>query len=175
MMNNDVEAELSYAYLHAVASRAGVACSYATRSADNSGVDATLIAMGDFPPGSLTDVTIHVQLKATVDEPRVTDGRVAYFLRTIDAYNRLRAETSTVPRVLVVLFLPKDPADWLTISQQELSLKRCAYWVSLLGGPESLNSSGQTIYLPVDQILSPEGLLRLITRIANLEVIRYEA
>lgn len=61
----NIESELSYAYLHAVASKAGMACSGGNRHEDNNGIDATLTAWGPFNNGGyLTEVDIKVQLKA---------------------------------------------------------------------------------------------------------------
>jgi hypothetical protein len=90
---------------------------------------------------------------------------------------RVRQTSSTVgdaPRLLAVLFLPNDPASWLRHSDEELALCRCAYWVSLLGAPASNNETGQTIYLPEQQALSPDGLLGLFERVAHREELRYE-
>jgi hypothetical protein len=48
--DNDIKSELSYAYLHAVASRAGCECQVAGRHSDNQGIDAVVIGSGDFGP-----------------------------------------------------------------------------------------------------------------------------
>lgn len=175
MTQQDIEAELSYAYLHAIASRARVACQYCSRTFDSAGVDAELLATRDFGPGALTDVAAHVQMKATVAHPAERKGRLSYFLAGIDSYNKLRAETIAIPRLLVVLFLPQSAEEWLTHTEDELVLKRCAYWVSLKGAPETANVTGQTVYLPRGQRFSPEELLALMERIARREELRYEA
>ena len=66
----NVESELSYAYLHAVASRAAMACGEGNRHEDNNGVDAGITAWGPFPGGGyLNEVDLKVQLKATVSIP----------------------------------------------------------------------------------------------------------
>jgi hypothetical protein len=49
-----------------------------------------------------------------------------------------------------------------------------SYWVSLLDAPPSTNTSGQTIYLPESQPLSPAGLHDLFRRVAHQERLRYE-
>jgi hypothetical protein len=54
------------------------------------------------------------------------------------------------------------------------AISRAAYWVSLLDAPPSTNTSGQTIYLPVSQPLSPAGLHDLFRRVAHQERLRYE-
>ena len=52
-------------------------------------------------------------------------------------------------------------------------MRQCAYWLSLVDAPPTNNQSGQTVYFPVDQVLSPEGLQTLFRRVAQLEVLRY--
>lgn len=115
------------------------------------------------------------QLKATIKPPRPKRGRVAYWLDDLDEYNRLRQPRAIPPRILAVLFLPTDPESWLEASPEELLLKNAAYWVSLVGAPESSNSSGQTIYLPEGNLLSPSGLIALFERVAREETLAYDA
>jgi len=174
MQARDIESELSYAYLHAVASHAGVACQAATRSHDNLGIDATLSLVHDFgADAKLTEVTLHIQLKATVKRPTIDEGRLSYWLKSLDEYDRLRGNSALPPRLLAVLFLPDDPSEWLSHSNEVLTLRQCAYWLSLVDAPPTNNQSGQTVYFPVDQVLSPEGLQTLFRRVAQLEVLRY--
>jgi len=175
---NDIEAELSYAYLHAVASHAGVACQCSTRPHDNLGIDAYLTLRKDFGDGALlTDVTLHLQLKATTTPPaegRSRAGRPSYFLKGVDEYDRLRSGKSDPQRFLAVLFLPPQHTQWLSHSPEQLALHRCAYWVSLRRAPPSDKGTGQTIYLPQSQPLSPTGLLSLFDRLAREEEIDYD-
>ena len=68
----NIESELSYAYLHAVAPRAGVCCEAAGRHEDNAGVVARLVGWGPFPNGGWRqEVDLKIQLKAT-GKQRVT-------------------------------------------------------------------------------------------------------
>lgn len=176
MTEEDIEAQLSYAYLHAVAARAGVACQEASRARDNLGIDACLTISKTFEGTRLTDVSINMQLKATIKPPSARkrqEGRLSYFLDGIDEYDRLRADTSTPLRFLAVLFLPKDASQWLTHSAEQLAMCGCAYWVNLVGAPPSTNGTGQTIYIPESQPLSPSGLLELLGCVARREVPRY--
>ena len=73
----DTESELSVAYLQAIAARNRFSCTIATRTMDNNGIDATLHGMDDFG-GSLTEITLHVQLKATIKEPLIQDGKIRF-------------------------------------------------------------------------------------------------
>lgn len=164
----NIESELSYAYLHAVASKAGMACTVSGRHEDNNGVDAHLTAWGPFGAGGyLTEVDIKVQLKATIAVP-VDDGvRLSYFMKGVQRYDDLRAATVDVARILVVLFLPKDAEKWLSHSKDELALRKCAFWQSLRGAPATTNDSGATVYLPKAQMFSPKSLLELAGQLSE--------
>lgn len=176
LTEQNIEAELSYAYLHAVAAHAGFACKESDRHLDDAGVDATVSVYGRFlaPDSRLGSFDLHVQLKATVGTPAEKDGRLSYRL-TIPHYNKLRDPRVGIQRVLAVLFLPENKAEWLVHSEDGLIARRCAYWLSLRGAPESANEKYQTVYLPRSQVLSATGLTALMTRLSRLEVISHEA
>lgn len=46
--SNDIESELSYAYLHAVAAHVWAGCQVASRSYDGNGIDAMITGWGPF-------------------------------------------------------------------------------------------------------------------------------
>jgi hypothetical protein len=171
----NIESELSYAYLHAVASKAGVACHVVSRHDDNNGVDAQLTAKCvPAAPGHLSEVSLNVQLKATKNPP-VDDGEtLSYFLSGVKQYNALRAETLTISRILVVLFLPNDETEWLHHTAEEMVLRRCAYWRSLRGAPATANVSGETIRFPKTNVFSPETLTSLVLRLSRRDIPTYE-
>ncbi|WP_375577067.1 DUF4365 domain-containing protein [Paracidovorax oryzae] len=171
----NVESELSYAYLHAVASHAQCSCKVTNRHEDNAGVDAQLVGWGPFEGGGYrTEVDIKVQLKATVAEPTVIQNCFSYNFRGISQYNDLRSETVATPRILVVLFLPPEYENWICHSMDSLSLHRCAYWVSLRGAPESTNATAQTVYIPKTQKFDSAGLISLMTRLSRNEIPTYQ-
>jgi hypothetical protein len=170
----EIESELSYAYVHAVAAKAGMSCYVPDRHLDALGVDAVITAHDDFGPGAiLTDVPVYVQLKATIEDPRLRDGRLSYFLQGIERYDVLRRTSVTPPRILVVLFLPRETNEWLSWSSERLSMQRCAWWESLRGAPPSDNARGVTIYLPETQSFSPDALLGIMSRLAREEDLVY--
>lgn len=172
---NDVESELSYAYLHAVASHAGCACSVSSRHEDNAGVDAQLVGWGPFPDGGYrTEVDVKVQLKATISDPIVIGDHFAYSVRGIAQYDDLRSPALATPRILVVLFMPRDPEQWLESTIEGLVLRRCAYWVSLRGAGASSNQTAQTVYIPRRQRFDGPGLRALMSRLSRNEVPTYE-
>ena len=164
----DIESELSYAYLHAVASSAGMSCSPGNRHEDNNGIDATVTAWGPFQNGGyLEEVTIKIQLKATIDQPADDGESLSYYLRGLSRYNDLRSQTVSNARILVVLFLPTLENDWTKHSIDELSIRRCAYWESLRGAPASTNGAGQTVRLPKAQHFDAAALRALAARLSH--------
>ena len=162
----DIEARLSYAYLHAVASHAGFVCRPATPEEDKEGIDAVVTAYGVFPGTWRTQVTINIQLKATVKQPTDDGTHLSYFVQGIRRYDKLREDHREPVRLLVALFLPEKHADWLTCTEDQLILKRCAYWASIRNAPPSDNETGKTVKTPKDQILKPENLKALVERLA---------
>jgi len=102
-------------------------------------------------------VDLKIQLKACINMPNLAaDGKIVpYSLVGIKRYDDLRAETLATPRILVVLFLPKDELEWLEHTEEALSLRKCAYWVSLRGAEPSENSSAQTVTCPGLRSLTP--------------------
>lgn len=175
LTSQNVEAEISYAYLHAVCAKAEMECQPAGRHLHGAGVDATISASDTFALDSIfTDISLHVQLKATTRAPTRRNGRLSYFMSDVSRYNKLRKAGATPRRVLVVLFLPLASSSWLTWSDKSLTLQRCAYWVSLRDAPPSTNSSGQTVYLPESQVFSPAGLRGLIVRLSRDDELIYE-
>jgi hypothetical protein len=174
LTEQNIEAELSYAYLHAVASKAGFACEYTTRHMDFVAIDAIVREDGRFlaPNSVLGSFEAHLQLKATYQPLREVEGRWSFSL-PLHQYNRLRAAHIQNPRILVVMQLPPNPEDWLRHSEESLVAKQCAYWVSLRGAPPSDNEKEQTIYVPRLHLLSPDSLTALMTRFSRREVILY--
>ena len=174
LIDNDIESELSYAYLHAVAAHAGAACYIAGRGYDGNGIDAILTGWGPFPNGGyLNEITLHIQLKATVGLPVEQNGHYSYYLQGKQRYDDLRTDTVSMPRLLVVLFLPANNAEWLQISAEQLLLKKCAYWVSLRGAGEG-NTTGQTVYLPKTQILTGTSLTGIFSTLSHNTPIIYK-
>ena len=148
----------------------------ATRLNDNRGVDAHLKAYGPFGPndGKYKSVDIDIQLKATKKTFAETETHHSFWLDSVSQYNVLRADDHFTPRILVVLFLPPDSKDWLVHSDEELRMKRCAYWVSLLGAADCQNETGQTIYLPKNQCLNTQTLKPLCARLSHRDVPLYQ-
>ena len=99
---------------------------------------------------------VDFQLKSSTDYA-VRDGEVIYDLRVED-YNRLTADDG-LPRALILYTMPSDDSLWLSQSEDELCLRKCAYWVSLMGMSRSSNVSTQRVRLPLSNVFKAVGCL----------------
>jgi hypothetical protein len=61
---------------------------------------------------------------------------------------------------LVLCCLPRDDSQWLSVCEDDLTLKKCCYYY-LIQGSESGNSRSKRIRIPRTQLLTPESLTRL--------------
>jgi hypothetical protein len=175
LSENDIESELSYAFLHAVAARAGFSCEAAGRHSDAAGVDALVRVRECLASDSVfRDFAVEVQLKATSEAATLQDKGYPLALR-IDHYDKLRRVDTPAPRLLVALFLPVLPHGWLHHAEDGLTLRRTAYWRSLRGAPESANRASQTVYLPATQALTPTSFRDLMTRLSRREELTYDS
>ena len=154
MTRNQRQEALSRAYVQAVAAQAGL--SHTPRATDY-GIDLSLYAVARRGRRYVeTGMVLDVQVKSTTrggTEP----GAVVYDL-DVKSYDDLREPAAHNPRLLVPVVLPPDPADWLTQTEEALTIRRCAYWLSLQGrGP---TPRGRTVRLriPRGNVFSPAAL-----------------
>jgi len=173
LTEQNIESELSYAYLHAIASRGGIICECTGRHSDEAGVDALLRVKGCLSQDSkLTQFGVDVQLKATRQTPIEQNGRYSYSLKAKN-YDELRSTHTGAPQLLIVLFLPADAESWLVHTEECLEARRCAYWLSLRGASET-DQDSRTVYIPRANQLSVPALRALMTRFSMLEVLHYD-
>ena len=152
LTNPDQKEALSRVYAHAVAARAGYVT--ANYDLDRDGIDLRIQAGGAMRPA------LDLQLKATVNLDALDDGYFHFSLKRRN-YDLLRIETQT-PRLLVVLDLPRDKERWVTITEDELVLRRRGYWLNLKGLEETDNRSSVTVRIPVSNVFDVENLHALM-------------
>ncbi len=149
----DQKEGLSLVYAKALAVRAGYSVS--VPEPDRDSVDLRIQAGGAHRPA------LDLQLKATasIGEPR--DGSLSFQL-SIKNYDDLRIETQT-PRLLVVLELPHDESRWMSVTMDELILRRRAYWLNLQRNHKEITDQKTvTVHIPEQNVLSVEVLQRLM-------------
>ena len=157
LSQQDIEERLSQRYVEAVAARAGFTTSLP--DLDRNGIDLQIEAGGPRRP------KLDIQLKATIKLGQPQNGSYAYSL-DVKNYAQLIGDTM-VPRILVVLDLPRDSEQWLDVTPDALLLRRCAYWHSLKGEPETDNKESITVHLPQEQAFTVAALNDLMDRAAT--------
>ncbi len=163
MTENEQKQQLSVAYVHAVAARAGYACQ--VTPVDDDSVDVMIAARGWIHQNAvLRSPRIEVQLKATATDVFKKDHLV--FKLPVKNYEDLRQE-SALPRLLVVLVLPKNTGDWLDVNEQQMTLRRCAYWKSLNNLPPTKNKKSVSIQIPRSNLFSADQLQNLMRKAAT--------
>ena len=144
----DREEALSRVYTRAVAAIAGYVT--ADTDFDRDGVDLRIQSGGAMRPA------LDLQLKATINLRASPDGHYRFPLNRRN-YDLLRMDTQT-PRLLVVLELPREEEQWVTITAEELVMRRRAYWLSLRGRGATDNQSSVTVRIPMENVFNVDNL-----------------
>ena len=148
-------------YVKALATRAGFVTSAPVPDRDS--IDICIQAGGPRRPA------LDLQLKATADLGEPQAGFLSFRL-SVKNYDDLRADTQT-PRLLVVFELPKDESRWMTVTPEQLVLRRRAYWLSLQQGDgEVVGQQTVTVRIPEDNVFDVEALRALIERSRKGEI-----
>jgi hypothetical protein len=151
---------LSRAYVQAVAAQAGLLWG---KTDLDYGIDLSLRSVG-IQANRRRDagVQIDLQLRSTT-RAAVLETEVRYDL-DVQTYNDLRDENCRCPRLLVVFIMPAEEDRWLSQTQEELTLRHCAYWLALKGYPSTTATSTLRIAIPLTNNFSVEAVTHLLQR-----------
>lgn len=87
---------------------------------------------------------IDLQLKATTENSIINETNSIKYDLEAKSFNDLveRKTNGTAPLVLILFVLPNDPNNWVEIDQDEIKLRKNAYWFTPENGtlPTSNNS-----------------------------------
>jgi hypothetical protein len=152
---------LSRAYVRAIAALAGLAVG---EPENDYGIDMFLRAI-TLRGGRHRDVgpQVDLQLRSTT-RAAVGDAHLAYDLDVV-TYEDLRDTTDPARRILIVLVLPDDEAQWLSQSAQELVMRHCAYWLSLVGYPPTASRKTVRVFIPVANVFSVAAVQGIMQRL----------
>ncbi len=153
----------SEAYVKAVAATAGY-CTYQP-SVDDDSVDLGIAARG--PCKTVRSPRVELQIKSLLvaDGPASDDW--SFYELKLKNYNDLRHTDFLVPRILVVVRVPRDVQDWLQQTPATLMLRHCGYWVSLRGKPDSPNTTKVAVHMRAAQLFSVPQLRDMMGRIGQ--------
>lgn len=160
MTDEHIKQELSFAYTQAISAYAGMSCEQ--RRIDY-GIDGSIkeIKYSDIRRRFVeSGYSIDFQLKATVNA-KVKDGIILYDLEVKNYKDLIDAEVGT-PRILILYCLPKEKNQWVDILNDELKLRKCAYWCSLKGWQDTTNKERVRIKFSENQRFTAKELIRLM-------------
>ena len=161
MDENQQKEQFSNAYLRAVAATAGY--NVYKPEVDDDSVDWGIGARGG--GGTVRSPKVELQLKCTSGAV-LKEGHISFPLK-LKNYDDLRHADYQVPRILVVVWVPKNVSDWLLQSEESLALHHCGYWVSLRGRGEAGNTENVTVHLSRTNMFSVDELKGMMHRIAK--------
>jgi hypothetical protein len=163
-MLNDLKAEFSQAYVRAIAHAAGYFVLEANRNMDSDGVDLTVFARTSVG-NTIRSPRLDIQLKATAVQ--VTEDPIPF---DVEAKNHVElcATDFQIPRILVVVYLPNDtPTSWVKATEEELVLRKCGYWISLMGQTPTSNSTTHRVRIPRSNCFHVAQLQDIMSRISS--------
>lgn len=147
------------AFVQAVAAKAGFICHKPDFDLDC--VDWGISGRGG--EGTVRSPKLELQLKCTARD--LLDEDSIHYPLDVNTYDNLRAENYLVPRILLVVIMPESPSDWISQSDEQLSLRHFGYWVSLRGKPRVENRETVTVYVPLFQTFTIKALKNIMKRI----------
>jgi hypothetical protein len=158
----DLQSEFASAYVRAVAAAAGFFIQEATRTFDADGLDLEMMCRG--PLGVTRSPRLHLQVKSFCGE--VVEDPFAYDL-DMKNYDELRDITWQIPRVLLVVVVPRQAREWLTHSEKELAMRRCGYWHSLRGEPQVPNMTKRRVHIQRANVFDVKNAQELMRCVAE--------
>ena len=151
---------LQVAYLHAVAAAAG--CSLSQPFPDN-GID-WQVSHGSAAHEVDDEVTVKIQLKATQQIAAAPRGAFFSFTLDNDHLRKLARARVAVPKILVVMLLPRRVDQWLLARPDALELRHCCYWVNLAGHPVT-GRQRTNVRVPVARVFDDRALCEIMARV----------
>ncbi|MBF0158677.1 MAG: DUF4365 domain-containing protein [Magnetococcales bacterium] len=166
MTPNIQQEKFSEAYVRAIAAVAGFSAS--TPGVDDDSIDMTIATRSN--SGSVCSPRLDIQLKSASDIQLKADRPSFSFRIPIKNYDDLRNPRVMIPRLLVVVRVPRDQAHWTESTEEQLIMRHCGYWVSLRNAPDIPNTDNRTVTIPRHQLFTVDSLKDLMDRIGQREM-----
>jgi hypothetical protein len=158
---------LQIGYLHAVA--AAASCTLSNPRPDR-GVD-WIVSHESKHHIVDSEVDLKIQLKSTYQIPPRRRGDFFGFPLDNPHLSKLAQSPVSVPRILVVMIVPRDIGEWIKAESHRLSLRHCCYWANL----EGVSLSGRTktsVRIPTRNIFDDVALCGIMRSIGRGETPR---
>ncbi|WP_300358812.1 DUF4365 domain-containing protein [uncultured Pseudoalteromonas sp.] len=154
----DAQERFSAAYVKLMCAAAKI--NYSEPKTDNESIDIELIGKGF--SGKWKKTRVLAQLKCTSNYKYIDmEKQELSFPLSLKNYNDLR-ETDDLPKILIVVFCPKDHCEWIEYSALQTKVRFSGYWLSLEGLPTVENEKTVTVKIPFSQAFNNLTLIELM-------------
>ena len=111
---------------------------------------------------------LKIQVKsATESALTLGEDLIFYDLAAVTYNDLIVRKSSRTPLILVLFVLPDEASQWVTVSDQELICKKCAYWyVPADGEALTHNLSSKRISITQENLISTNTLSQLFESFA---------
>jgi Domain of unknown function (DUF4365) len=161
-----IEEGLSRACVQAIAAKSGLIIS---RTELDYGIDGTFSEVSIINERRCqSGFSLHYQLKASIKWQQKED-KIIYSLEA-KTYNDLieMGANGAVPCILILLTLPKNREQWLECVETRVTIGGGCYWYYPTGS-RTPNEVGKTIYIPQQNLLTPESAIALLNKVKTGE------
>lgn len=163
----DLQAQFSLAYAKAVAAVAGFFAEEQGRGSDKDSVDLSILRRGRM--GIARSPRLDLQVKSQ-GGPVPSEDPFTYSLKAKN-WNDLCGTGFHSPRILLLVLVPKDAADWVSHAETELAMRHCGYWASLsTESPLPDGATKKTIKITRANVFTPVSLTGIMERISRNEL-----
>lgn len=159
---------MSEAYLRALCAANGYTID--KREHDNDGIDIGVVCSDKVADDSILESTeLKIQLKSSYANITAhDDGSITYKLE-VKNYKSLISTKRMIPLILVVFHMSREEAEWIEQTTDWLKIKKCAYWISLKGKPNTDNTEKISIRIPATNLLTKESLKEIMWKVSKME------
>lgn len=134
----------------------------ATWDVDDDSIDFTIGQRGG--KGTIRSPKMDVQMKCTAQDVLTPAGLTIQLPRK--NYDDLRDTERGTPAILIVMLVPDDVTNWITVdNEKRYCLYRHAWWHSLAGQPALTIKTDPTIVIPRTQKLTPATITSLMQKV----------
>jgi hypothetical protein len=163
---NLAKEQYSHSFVRAIASVAKFATYNPT--VDDDSIDIGFCRKGG--SGTIRSPRLEAQLKCTSAD--ILKDDYLHFSLIKKNYDDLRIENVHVPRILIVVLVPGVILDCIEHTKEDaVVLRKCGYWISLKGMPETKNHSSVTIKIPRVNMFTVDSLSKIMAKVEKAEVI----
>jgi hypothetical protein len=153
---------LQVGYLHAVA--AAARCQLSQPQPDR-GLDWTITHEAASHVHD-SEALLKVQLKSTYQRLPVSDETSFPFQLANEHLAKLARSPVTIPRILIVMIVPRDIRDWVFSRPTEMLVRHQAYWVNL-EGVQPTGTKKTTVRVHTDHVFDDIALCKVMELIGQ--------